>query len=77
MSDDYNCPHCGKPILSVRAWEDLQYARREAPRRGGYIWEGARIGYEAGDYHSSTFDELLACGALTPHRDPAKGWVPS
>ncbi len=69
------CPHCKKPILSPSAQRELDFARKAAPSRGGYIWEGARIGYDAGNYKDDTLRELLACGALQPHPDPAKGWV--
>lgn len=71
------CPHCGQPVLSPAAQRELDYARREAPMRGGYIWEGARIAYEAGEYQDAELTEMLAIGALTPHPDPTKGYVPS
>lgn len=71
----WTCPHCGKPILSRRAQADLDFMRREAPNRGGYMWEGARVAYEAGTYKDPGLDELLSVGAIKPHADPKKGWV--
>lgn len=73
----YHCPHCGKPILSPRAQAELNLARREASKRGGYIWEGARPAFEAGNYKDDELSELLAIGAIKPHPDPTKGWIVS
>jgi len=64
-------------MLSNDAARELRYARREAPKRGGYIWEAARIGYEAGAFKDPTLDELLTLGFLKPHPDPTKGWIPA
>lgn len=79
MSDETQptplCPHCGRPVLSPRALSELAYARKHAPARGGYLWEGARLAYERGDYKDATLSELLLVGALAPHGDPAKGYV--
>lgn len=47
----------------------------QAPKRGGYMFEGARPDYESGKYKDDILDELLAAGAIAPHPDPAKGWV--
>lgn len=72
----FRCPHCGKLLLSRKAAEDLAYMKREAPARGGYMWEGARRAYESGEYQDATLEELLRVGAIAPHDDPNKGWVP-
>ena len=69
------CPHCGKVILSNDAALTLEYMRRNAPRRGGFMYEGARPAYEAGTYIEPDFDELLAAGAIAPHLDPTKGFI--
>ena len=69
------CPHCGEPILSTRASEDYERAKRSAPMRGGYIWEGARPQYESGEYKDPALGELLEAGLLEPHPDPTKGWI--
>jgi len=70
-----HCPHCGKRMLSERAALTLEYMRKHAPQRGGYMFEGARVAYDAGRYQDSELDELLAAGAIEPHDDPKKGWV--
>ena len=76
MSDTTHCcPHCGKPILSPRARAAYEYARRDAPKRGGYMWEGARQAYEAGTYQDADLTEMLAAGVIVPHQDPKKGWI--
>jgi hypothetical protein len=69
------CPKCGAALLSPKADQTLAYMRREAPKRGGFMFEGARPAYENGTYHDSEIDLLLACGAIRPHADPTKGWV--
>lgn len=69
------CPHCGRPVLSPRALSELAYARKHAPVRGGYLWEGARPAYERGDHKDAVLSELLLVGAIAPHSDPAKGYV--
>lgn len=69
------CPKCGNVILSPQAEATLNYMRREAPRRGGYIFEGARIAYETGCYRDDEIAQLLSAGAIEPHPDPNKGWV--
>jgi hypothetical protein len=60
-------------VLSPTAQLELDYAKREAPKRGGFIWEGAREAYEAGTYKDEVLDELLAAGAIVAH--PLKGWM--
>jgi hypothetical protein len=40
------------------------------------MFEGARPAYEAGHYQDEELAELLATGAIEPHPDPKKGWVP-
>lgn len=68
--------------LSPEAQRELAYARREAPKRGGYIWEGARTAMGGLLPASSSYSgdqvlgELLAAGLLVPHEDPTKGRVP-
>lgn len=69
------CPHCGVLILSDESTRQLEYMRRVAPKRGGFMYEGARPSYEDGSYKNSCLDELLATGAIVPHPDPAKGWI--
>jgi len=69
------CPHCDRNILSPDAMDTLAYMKKEAPRRGGYMYEGARPAYESGAYKDSVLDELLSFGAIKPHDDPKKGWV--
>lgn len=64
-----------RPILSSRAQRELDYARYASSNRGGFIWEGARPAFEAGTYHDDVLSEMLVCGAIEPHPDPAKGWV--
>lgn len=71
----HRCPHCGKAILSPKAHAELDHARKVAPQRGGYIWEGARPHYETGQYQDAVVRELLAVGAIEPHPDPTKGWI--
>lgn len=68
------CPHCHKPILSPRALGELNFAR-DTCRTRGFIWEGARLSYEAGTYRDAEIAELLAVGAIAPHPDPSKGWI--
>ena len=58
-----------------RALAELAYAAEHAPKRGGYIWESARIAYDAGKSIDPTLVELLNVGALVPHLDKTKGWV--
>lgn len=69
------CPNCGHALLSPRAAATLAYMQREAPRRGGFMFEAARPAYEAGAYRDEELDQLLATGAIEPHADPNKGWV--
>jgi hypothetical protein len=69
------CPHCGKRTLSDSALLELQYMKRHAPKRGGFMYEGARPAYEAGKYYDATIAELLSAGAIKPHPDPTKGWA--
>jgi hypothetical protein len=69
------CPRCGHVLLSRDAEMRLEYMRREAPKRGGFMYEGAREAYEKGEYRDRELDELLAVGAIEPHPDPRKGWV--
>lgn len=77
------CPNCGYAILSneghlsKEAQLTLDYMRRNAERRGGFMYEGARPAYERGEYRDSALDELLRVGAIEPHSDPSKGWVVS
>lgn len=70
-----NCPHCGGRLLSPEAQVELDYARTAAAARGGYIWEGARPGFEDGSYPDKTLSELIAVGALVVHPDPTKGYI--
>ena len=69
------CPYCGHQILSRKAELTLSYMRREAPKRGGYMFEGARPSFEAGIYHAADITALLEADAIEPHADPNKGWV--
>lgn len=69
------CPNCGHHILSEKALATLAYMKWRAPKRGGYMFESARPAYEAGTYRDDEIAQLLACGAIEPHPDPAKGWV--
>lgn len=62
-------------LLSPTAAREYHYMLEEAPKRGGYLWEGARPVYERGGYKDHIIDELLAVGAIEPHADPDKGWV--
>lgn len=55
---------------------ELRYMQREAPGRGGYMYEAARHAFEAGKYRDDALTKLLSCGAIYPHPDPNKGWVP-
>lgn len=71
----HRCPHCGKAVLSPAAQATLDYARKAAAERGGYIWEGARPQYEIGHYQDAELNEMLAVGAIEPHPDPTKGWI--
>lgn len=71
------CPKCGATLLSPKAEVTLSYMRREAPLRGGYMFEGARSAYESGRYHDHEIAQLLSCGAIEPHANSAKGWVVS
>lgn len=75
------CPTCGqkvpapRPDISDRAGLTLAYMQKEAPKRGGYMFEGARPSFEKGTYHDADISELLKHGLIAPHEDPAKGWV--
>lgn len=71
------CPHCKNIILSELAQMTLDYMRRHAPKRGGFMFEGARPAYESGAYKDDELDQLLAIGAIEPHPDPNKGWIVS
>lgn len=71
----HTCPHCNKPLLSRDAQATLNYMIRECPKRGGYMYEGARPAYERGEYKDADLAELLAVGAIGPHEDSNKGWV--
>jgi hypothetical protein len=72
------CPKCGHVVaLSADAVATLNWMRQHAPRRGGFMYEGARPAYEAGTYRDPELDELLSVGAIKPHPDPNKGWVVS
>ena len=77
-TDTKICPCCGQPALSglsASAKDDLEYARNNAGRRGGYIWEAARTAYEEGTHQDNNLKELLESGFLRPHPDPLKGYV--
>lgn len=52
-----------------------RFMLREAPKRGGFMWEGCRPAYERGEYRDDVLDELLAAGVIAPHPDPNKGWM--
>ena len=73
------CPRCAGTgeveTVSPSAERALIYMRREAPKRGGYMYEGARPKYETGEYKDKDLDELLAANLIAPHPDPNKGWV--
>lgn len=72
------CPRCGyreDVKLSPEASTTLRYMVHNAPKRGGFMFEGARPDYERGKYQDHIIDELLAAGAIAPHPDPNKGWV--
>jgi len=74
------CPTCGQVLdtpqnISLRAASTLEYMRKEAPKRGGYMFEGARPSFENGTYKDSELSELLAARLILPHPDPKKGWV--
>lgn len=75
LDDAPLCPHCRRPLLSRKALGVLNYMKREAPKRGGYMFEGARPPYEQGTYLDAELKELLSLQAIAPHSDPAKGWV--
>lgn len=62
-------------MLSKEAVRTLQYMKRKAPMRGGFMYEGARPSYENGAYKDRDIDELLSAGLIAPHSDPKKGWV--
>jgi len=62
-------------VLSKKAKVQLDYMRRMAPTRGGFMYEGARAAYEAGRYRDAELDEMIAAGAIKPHDNPNKGWV--
>jgi hypothetical protein len=68
------CPRCGHVILSRDAERTLEFMRREAPKRGGFMYEGARVAWDKGEYCDRELEELLAAGAIEPHTDPLKGW---
>lgn len=73
------CPTCGQqvnqPVLSKTAARTLAYMKKEAPDRGGFMFEVARKAYDIGTYHDAEITELLSRGLIAPHTDPAKGWV--
>ncbi len=69
------CPNCGSVILSKRAQAELEYMRKVAPGRGGFMYEGARSAYESGEYNDDNLKQLLEAGAIEPHPDPTKGWI--
>ena len=62
-------------VLSRRAQETLSYMRRNAPLRGGFMFERARVAFDNGKYRDGDIEELLRVGAIKPHPDPLKGWV--
>ena len=73
-----HCPECGSVVaqgVSRAALETLEYIRRKAPQRGGYIYEGARPEFEKGNYIDNELRELLDAGLIAPHSDPRKGWI--
>lgn len=41
------------------------------------MYEDARPAYERGEYDDRTLRTLLECGAIYPHMDPEKGFVPT
>lgn len=53
----------------------LASMRKNAPRRGGFMFERARPAYESGEYRDADLADLLSVGAIKPHADPNKGWV--
>jgi hypothetical protein len=73
------CERCGRPLLapslSKEARLTFEYMLRQAPRRGGYMFEGARPDFESGKYQDNEISELLNAGLIEPHADPAKGWI--
>lgn len=71
------CPKCGTELLSPKAETVLNYMRKIAPTRGGFMFEGARPAYEVGTYIDDEITQLLTCGAIKPHDDPNKGWIVS
>ena len=76
MLDLVNCPHCGLRHITSSDLDELRYMQREAPGRGGYMYEIARPAFEQGKYRDAAIAHLLSCGAIYPHQDPNKGWVP-
>lgn len=73
------CPTCGQLVppfgISASAARTLEFMKKECPGRGGYMFEGARLAYEAGTYRDAEITELLSHGLIAPHPDPTKGWV--
>ena len=72
------CKECGRylgPGISQSAQETLKYMRREAPKRGGFMFGGARPAFEDGSYMDEDIRELLDAGYIAPHNDPRKGWI--
>lgn len=72
----FRCPNCGLPVMSQQATWEYQFMIKEAPKRGGIMWEGCRPAYDRGEYQDAILDELLAAGAIARHPDPNKGFVP-
>ena len=62
-------------MLSRKSQVQLNYMRRMAPARGGFMYEGARVAYDAGEYKDDEIAEMLSAGVIKPHDDPKKGWV--
>lgn len=75
------CPVCDQPLpigklgVSKRAAAEYFYMRREAPKRGGFMYEGARPAFERGEYEDRELEELLAAGLIALHPNPKKGFV--
>ncbi len=64
----------GPRILTYQAVHQIML--KEAPKRGGYMFEGVRPRFERGEVHDPEIAELLRLGWIVPHADPTKGWVP-